>query len=227
MKNAKPFSFYLSIVLCIVVIFLTTMVLYLNSKQNPLQKTINKYFPSAVEIIVSDSNGNKAYGSGLVLDNTHIISAAHMFETANSVSVKFYDETTFPATVLKIDTEIDLALLEFSCLDKTFPKIDFTTKQSIQFGEEIVKFGNALNYGLSVDQGIISNPYKRIEIGETLRELVQISIDICGGDSGGAVFNNKGQLIGIISFKTSSAIATDRELSFAVPGWIVADFVQN
>ena len=227
MKNAKPFSFYLSIVLCIVVIFLTTMVLYLNSKQNPLQKTINNYFPSAVEIIVSDSNGNKAYGSGLVLDSTHIISVAHMFETANRVSVKFYDETTFPATVLKIDTEIDLALLEFSCLDKTFPKIDFATTQSIQFGEEIVKFGNALNYGLSVDQGIISNPYKRIEIGETLRELVQISIDICGGDSGGAVFNNKGQLIGIISFKTSSAIATDRELSFAVPGWIVADFVQN
>ena len=80
---------------------------------------------------------------------------------------------------------------------------------------------------MAVDTGVISSPYVKMEVGEIQKELIQISIDICGGDSGGAVFNDSGELIGIISFKTSSSISSDRELSFIVPSYIVKNFYFN
>lgn len=228
-NNEKTFYFYVSIVLMGIVAVILAHTIFLESKlsKNELQNVIDKFFMSAVEITVENSAGNIAHGSGFVIEEGRIISAAHMFGDVANINVKFYDETNCTASVLRIDVSKDLALLIFDSSNKEFPKVDFAAKTDLKFGDKIVKFGNAMNYGLSVDEGIISNPYKRIEVEDNLRELVQISIDICGGDSGGAVLNSCGQFVGVISFKTSSDITADRELSFIVPSFVIVDFLKT
>ena len=130
------------------------------------------------------------------------------------------------AEVCVLDEEKDIAILKVSN-SKKVPALTFARQCDISYGDEIIKIGNALGYGLSVDRGIISSPYVKLEVGGVEKELINISIQISGGDSGGAVFKTNSQFIGLISFKTTPTASSTDALSFIVPSYIIRDFINE
>lgn len=130
------------------------------------------------------------------------------------------------AEVCVIDKDKDIAILKVQNTRKV-SSVRFAKQNDISFGNEIFKIGNALGYGLSVDEGVISAPYVKLNVGGVEKELINISIPINSGDSGGAVFNMNKQFVGLISFKTSPGASNTDSLSFIVPSYIIKAFIDE
>lgn len=173
-----------------------------------------------------------ASGSGVIVgqNDTELLIATnnHVVEGANKLSVSFIDDETVEAQVKGTDADADLAVVAVQLSDipqETMGQIKVATlgdSDSLEIGEGVVAIGNALGYGQSVTDGIISALDRKVQTqSETTGQvtesdgLIQTNAAINPGNSGGALLNMKGELIGINEAKYSS---TDVEgMGFAIP----------
>ncbi len=212
----------------ITAIFVLSVVCILNActPATTLSKSVVNNFMNNVMILeVTTASGDIAKGTGVFIDTDEVVSVAHLFEDEyQKIEAFSYDRSMrFELELVKIDADKDLAKLK-SKTRGAVKTVNFATKYQINYGDAIAKIGNALGYGLSVDEGIVANPYVKIESDGVEKEVVQISIDIKNGDSGAPVFGADGRLIGIISFKTNTGLIGGDGASFVIPAYIVADF---
>lgn len=157
-------------------------------------------------------------GSGVIvgMNDTELLIATnnHVVNGATSLSVGFIDETTAEALIKGTDSENDLAVIAVKLEDiseETMNNIAIATlgdSDELVLGEQVVAIGNALGYGQSVTSGIVS----ALDISRTFSDgsgyfestqLIQTDAPINSGNSGGGLFNMKGELIGINEAKTS------------------------
>ena len=162
-------------------------------------------------------------GSGIIIGETEneifIITNNHVVEGATELSVGFIDESSCSATVKNVDEDNDLAVVIVNKKDVSSDTLNqiavakLGDSDTIKVGEQVVAIGNALGYGQSVTTGIVSA--KNCMNSTNATALIQTDAAITPGNSGGALLNMKGEVIGINSSKYAS---TDVEgMGFAIP----------
>lgn len=174
-------------------------------------------------------------GTGVIVgeNDTELLIATnnHVIEGAASLSVGFIDEESVEAEVKGTDVNNDLAVVSVKLSDipaDTMNQIKIATvgdSDDLQLGDQVVAIGNALGYGQSVTSGYVSALNRDLTLtdqsGTTINStgLIQTDAAINEGNSGGALLNMKGELIGINEAKsssTSTGAAVDN-IGFAIP----------
>lgn len=156
---------------------------------------------------------------GYILTNNHVISSAdsssfYQVSDAKSIKVKIYgDDTEYSAEIIGTDSQTDLAVLK---IDKTgLTAAELGDSSSVQIGEFVLAIGNPYNLDYSVTAGIISALNREMTVENTTYNVIQADCAINSGNSGGALVNSKGEVIGITTLK----LAGDgiEGVSFAIP----------
>lgn len=149
---------------------------------------------------------------GYIITNYHVVGA-----NTTTISVTLHDGSVYDAKYIYGDEYVDLAVIKIEKNDCDFATIgDF---EQMQLGDEVLAIGNPLGYGLSVTNGIISALERQVTIENTTMTLLQTSAAINSGNSGGGLFNMKGELIGIVNAKVGGTSVEG--MGFAIPSTTV------
>ena len=181
--------------------------------------TANSVVEITTETVTTDSwmqqyvtNGA---GSGVIVSTDgYIVTNNHVIDGANKITVRLKNETTYTATLVGTDSKTDIALLKISATGLTPAVIG--DSEELQAGDTAIAIGNPLGQlGGTVTEGIISALDRELTIdGETMT-LLQTDAAINPGNSGGGLFNDSGELIGIVVAKSSGSDVEG--LGFAIP----------
>src|SRR5690554_5395749 len=170
------------------------------------------------------------FGSGVIISKDgYIITNNHVVENANEVLVSLNDNREFTAKVVGNDPQSDLALLKIEGDD--FPYLTFGNSDALQVGEWVLAVGNPFNLTSTVTAGIVSAKNRGNIVGGNLsiQSFIQIDAAVNRGNSGGALVNTKGELVGINTAIFSQS-GDFNGLAFAVPisiaGKVAADLKQ-
>ncbi len=166
-----------------------------------------------------------AAGSGFVIDpDGLVVTNNHVIENADEIEVVFDDGKRLPATVKGVDKKTDLALLQVKS-DQPLAYVEFGNSVDVEVGDWIIAIGNPFGLGGSTTSGIVSARGRDINSGP-LDDFIQLDAPINRGNSGGPLFNTKGQVIGV-----NSAIFSPNGgsvgIGFAIPSNQAAYVVQH
>ncbi len=140
----------------------------------------------------------QALGSGFVIDSTgYIVTNQHVIAEANEIKVKFQDETELKAELVGSDKLTDLALLKVES-KKPLKFVNFADSNKARVGHSVIAIGNPFGLGGTVTTGIISAFNRDINSGP-YDSFIQTDASINKGNSGGPLFNLKGEVVGINS----------------------------
>ncbi len=185
-----------------------------------VEYTVNSIFMNQQGTATAEGSGIIISENGYILTNNHVInsnstSSYYEIGQANKVTVHLYNDTTeYTATVVGTDEETDLAVIKIDKEGLTAAEIG--DSDSVQVGEFSMAIGNPLGMQSSVTSGIISALNRDVtdSDGKTFK-LIQTDAAINSGNSGGALVNSQGQVIGVNTLKVS---ATGVEgMGFAIP----------
>ena len=162
-----------------------------------------------------------AAGSGFILtDDGYIVTNYHVIEGANAIKVTAYDGTEYDAKVVGYDDSNDLAVLKVDATGLT--PVILGDSDSMSVGEDVIAIGNPLGeLTFSLTSGAISAINREITIDNKPMNLIQTDCAINSGNSGGALFNMRGEVIGITNAKYSGngseRAASVDNIGFAIP----------
>lgn len=170
-------------------------------------------------------------GSGIIVSKTDtelmVLTNYHVVEDATELSVQFINDKTADATVKGSSEARDIAIISIplkSLDNETLSQIKLATigdSSKMKVGNGVIAIGNALGYGQSVTTGVISALNRKVSIENSSNKMIQIDAAINGGNSGGALLNSKGEVIGINSAKYSSSGTSSQAsiegMGFAIP----------
>lgn len=154
-------------------------------------------------------------GSGVVLtEDGYIITCNHVVSGANNIKVSLNDGTEYTATLVGGDSTTDVAVLKIDATGLTPATIG--DSDSLAVGQSVLAVGNPLGeLGGTVTGGMISALNREVTIEDQTMSLIQMDASVSPGNSGGALFNASGDLIGIVNAKSSGDYAEG--LGFAIP----------
>lgn len=201
-----------------------------NTTSDIVKKTADSVVEIATEGVKTGSFAQqyvvKGAGSGVIIsEDGYIITNYHVIEGANSVTVTLRDgKTSYTAAVIGSDSDNDIALLKVDA--KGLSPATFGDSSTLAVGDYVVAIGNPLGeLGGTVTDGIISALARDVTIENKNMTLLQTNAQISPGNSGGGLFNAKGELIGIVNAKDS---ATEVEgIAFAIPINNVLDIIDD
>ena len=168
-------------------------------------------------------------GSGVILTaDGYIVTNNHVIEDASKISVKLKNGESYDAQLIGTDETTDLAVLKIGA--NGLQAATLGDSDTIQVGEMAVAIGNPLGeLGGTVTEGIVSALDREITIDGQQMTLLQTDAAVNPGNSGGGLFNAKGELIGIVNAKTSSSGIEG--LGFAIPvntaKPVIEDLIEN
>src|SRR6185369_15086913 len=170
----------------------------------------------------------EASGSGVIItDDGYIVTNNHVVDDADKVEVTLNDNRTFTAKVIGTDPSTDLALVKID--EKGLPFVVYGNSDNLKIGEWVLAVGNPFNLTSTVTAGIVSAKGRNIGIlpdQYKIESFIQTDAAVNPGNSGGALVNTRGELVGI-----NSAIASNTGsytgYSFAIPVNIVKKVVDD
>ena len=174
-------------------------------------------------------DANQSTGSGVIISNKgYIVTNNHVIKGATEVEVTLFDKRKFKAKVIGADPSTDLAVLKISADD--LPTIELANSDDVKIGEWVLAVGNPFELNFTVTAGIISAKGRNINIlggqQRSIESFIQTDAAVNPGNSGGALVDVEGRLIGI-----NTAIATPTGTyagySFAVPINLVKKVVSD
>jgi tetratricopeptide (TPR) repeat protein len=155
-------------------------------------------------------------GSGFIFSEDGLVGTNyHVVDGIDSLLVKTSDGTFYDAELLLIDEKNDMAILRIKYHDGIkFPTIKFANSDALKVGQEVFAIGSPLGYEYTISQGIIAgirdnekvsftDPVTWAMVEKNFEKVIQITAAISPGNSGGALFNNKGEVIGITTYTYS------------------------
>jgi S1-C subfamily serine protease len=161
----------------------------------PLSDLVKETRQSVVKIYSYRKDGN-GLGSGFVVGaNGHIVTAAHVVIGNTATEVVLSNGSQHFATVISADDREDVALLQIN--SKTNP-VKFGDSDKMPVGSSIFAIGHPLGFAYSVSNGIVSAKYRHIGTNRT-GDYIQVDLSTNPGNSGGPVFNYKGELVGMLT----------------------------
>lgn len=191
---------------------------YRNAPSNPLLEYFYGYRGGQQQAQVGTGSGVIISEDGYIVTNNHVI------KDATQLEITLNDNRTFPAKLIGTDSKMDIALLKIDAKEK-LPYSVFADSDAIRVGEWVLAVGNPYNLTSTVTAGIVSAKARNLSTSG-IQSFIQTDAAVNPGNSGGALVNNNGELIGIntmISSNTGSYVG----YSFAVPSNLVRKIVTD
>lgn len=195
-----------------------------------LQEIYRENIASIVSIRGSKGDG-MSLGTGVVMsEDGYIITNSHVIEGCGAVDVVLQDERVFQALLVGQDAQSDLAVLKIDCAGLT--PAQFGDSTLLEVGDAVAAIGNPLGEELrgTMTDGILSAINRDMEVDGNRMTLLQTTAALNTGNSGGALVNDQGQVIGITNMKLVSTDAdsnTLEGLGFAIPTATVKPVVDS
>ena len=194
--------------------------------KNTSEKNIRDPF---AEFFYGRSEGRKyrqvGTGSGVLISlDGYIITNNHVIENATEIEITLNTKKTYKAELIGSDPTNDIALLKIE--GKEFDYIPFGNSDHLHIGEWVLAVGNPYNLTSTVTAGIVSAKGRDLEGNANIESFIQTDAAVNPGNSGGALVNTRGELIGIntaITSKTGAYVG----YSFAVPSNIAKKVVED
>ena len=183
------------------------------------------------DFIYGNGSGTRKYeqvgtGSGVIISaDGYIITNNHVVDGANDLEITLNNKKKYKAELIGTDAKNDIALLKIDA-DFELPYIPFANSDSVKIGEWVLAVGNPYNLTSTVTAGIVSAKGRDLEGNDNIESFIQTDAAVNPGNSGGALVNTRGELIGIntaITSRTGSFIG----YSFAVPSNIAKKVVDD
>jgi len=193
-------------------------------RRTPVVQAVERATPAVVTIDVEVQQQNpfsffgssvgNSEGSGVIIDEGGVVlTNAHVVDGARSITVHTTDGRNWPASVVAMEGDLDLAVLQLEKADG-LPTIAMGDSDDLLLGETVIAIGNPYGLGLTVSTGVVASIDREVEIRQGLSQrYIQTDAAINPGNSGGALVDINGKLIGI-----NSAIHANAEgIGFAIP----------
>ena len=165
-------------------------------------------------------------GSGVIISaDGYIVTNNHVIEGASTLEITLNNKQKYKAELIGADKENDIALLKINA-DIDLAYVPFANSDNIKIGEWVLAVGNPYNLTSTVTAGIVSAKGRDLEGNSAIDSFIQTDAAVNPGNSGGALVNTRGELVGIntaISSKTGSFIG----YSFAVPSNIAKKIIDD
>ena len=167
------------------------------------------------------------FGSGVILsDDGYIVTNNHVIDGADEISVTLNDNRTYPARLIGTDANTDLALIKIEADDK-LPFLTVGDSDNLKIGEWVLAVGNPFNLTSTVTAGIVSAKARSLGIYDGgIESFIQTDAAINQGNSGGALVNAAGELVGINAV-LSSPTGSYAGYGFAIPSSIMTKIVSD
>lgn len=190
--------------------------------------SINQSRPSIMDFIYGSEGSQRPQvgtGSGVIISaDGHIVTNNHVIDEATQIQITLNNNKIYEAELVGTDPNTDIALLKIDTKEK-LPYLAFGDSNDAKIGEWVLAVGNPFNLTSTVTAGIISAKARDLDMGMN-QSFIQTDAAVNPGNSGGALVNTNGDLIGIntaISSKTGSYVG----YSFAVPSNIAKKVVDD
>lgn len=194
-----------------------------------LQELYETCEPTIVGISAyTDKVSGYSWGSGIIISSDGLIlTNAHVVEGSDSAKVSFSDGTEYDALLVGADSISDIAVLKIDAAD--LPIAEFGDSSGLRVGDRVAAIGNPLGETLrsTLTNGIISAIERGVSYKGRSMTLLQTNTAINEGNSGGALFNMYGQVIGITNMKIMSSYSSIEGIGFAIPSATVCAVVNS
>ena len=204
-------------------------VVHITAKQNKKEES-GKRQQSPFEFFFGpmESMPKQGTGSGVIIEEEgYIVTNNHVVDFADEITVTLYDQRQFKATKVGTDPSTDLALIKIEGED--LPTLTYGNSDDVKVGEWVLAVGNPFNLTSTVTAGIVSAKGRNIDILEgrtAIESFIQTDAAVNPGNSGGALVDQNGNLIGI-NTAIASQTGSFAGYSFAVPTSIVMKVVED
>ncbi len=195
------------------------------SPDNPFNDFFRDYFGENER-----GNQSKGMGSGVVVsEDGYIVTNNHVVEDATEIEVLLNDNRTYEAQIIGTDPSTDLAVIKIQ--ESNLKAVAFGNSDNIQIGEWVLAIGNPFEFRSTVTAGIVSAKGRNINILSRrdrlqVESFIQTDAAVNPGNSGGALVNLKGELVGI-NTAIASPTGAYAGYSFAVPVSLVGKVVDD
>jgi S1-C subfamily serine protease len=196
-------------------------------KNTAIKTQINR----SLEYYFGSGSGTRKYeqigtGSGVVISpDGYIVTNNHVIDNATALEVTLNNQKKYKAALIGTDPENDIALLKIDA-DEQLAYIPFANSDAVQIGEWVLAVGNPYNLTSTVTAGIVSAKGRDLQGTSGIDSFIQTDAAVNPGNSGGALVNTRGELVGIntaISSETGSFVG----YSFAVPSNIAKKVTED
>lgn len=172
-------------------------------------------------------------GSGFLWDDRgHVVTNFHVIGNADTYQVTLHDQTTWPATFVGQDEEMDLAVLRIEAPAEELRPIPVGSSNDLQVGQSVLAIGNPFGLDYTLTTGVISALDREVQSigGRELQGVIQTDAAINPGNSGGPLLDSSGRLIGVNTQIVSSGGAW-AGIGFAIPvdtvNWVVPELIAH
>jgi serine protease Do len=206
-----------------------------SSKNNSLEPLLREFFGDNYQgrVPQTPQGPRRGSGSGVIISgNGYIVTNNHVIDKANKISVVLDDNRKFEATLIGTDPTTDLALLKIEA--DNLQALQYGNSDDLQVGEWVLAVGNPMNLTSTVTAGIVSAKGRSIDLLRSkdpsqrysIESFIQTDAAVNPGNSGGALVNLNGDLVGI-NTAIASQTGAFAGYSFAVPSSIVSKVVDD
>ena len=186
--------------------------------------------PSIVSVSASlDGETDSYWGSGIIVSaDGLILTNTHVITDCKSANIQLSDGMQYEAKLVGADSVSDLALLKIDA-DYDLPYAEFADVSAVQVGDEVAAIGSPLGptFRNTLTNGIISAINRDLPYNGHSMTLLQTNTALNEGNSGGALFNMYGQVIGVTNMKMMSTLSSIEGIGFAIPSSTVETVTNN
>lgn len=199
---------------------------------SPIEELFKEFLGEGFELGPKEyrTQPGTAFGSGVIIsEDGYIVTNNHVIDKADQIEVTLNDNRRYTAKIVGVDPDTDLALLKIGATQ--LPYLTFGNSDDLQVGEWVLAVGNPFNLTSTVTKGIVSAKARRADLykagsGIKIEAFIQTDAAVNRGNSGGALVNTKGELVGIIT-AISTPNGAFAGYSFAIPSSIVQRIVSD
>ena len=181
-------------------------------RKNSATAIYSQCIDNVVEVKATSESLGESFGTaeiistdGRLITNAHVVTYTRLNNvvTFEKYFIRFSNEDDYREVLLeKYNSETDIAVLKIKDINGlTFKPVKMGNSSKLQAGDKVYAVGNASNYGIGIFEGIISVPLVNISLEGITRSVIQCDLTIAAGNSGGALLNEKGELIGVTTFR--------------------------
>ena len=164
-------------------------------------------------------------GSGVIIsEDGYIVTNNHVIKDASEIEITLNNKKSYTAKLIGTDSKMDIALLKITA-DEKLPYTVFANSDSVKIGEWVLAVGNPYNLTSTVTAGIVSAKARNLDTGG-IQSFLQTDAAVNPGNSGGALVNTRGELIGINTM-ISSPTGSYTGYSFAIPSNITRKIIED
>lgn len=194
---------------------------------------------SVVELKSQTDESLISYGTAVFISNDgHLVTNAHVvtykhggeYKMFESYEIRFSFETEYrKVSLIRYDLEKDISILKLDDITNVeFKKNNLKININLSSGDRVYAIGNGMNHGIGISKGIISLPQVNIEYEGIIKNVIQCDLIINEGNSGGALLDEYGNLIGITTFRLKDSSGNViYGIAYCIPIDVVVNYFKN